>query len=170
MTGWLPLKPYFDEETVEGGQIMTRFSKGLVGVAMLSGLIALFLLSQTVRAEEFEGKGRLARLQRYLNLTDEQTEAARSLFGQFREQARDIVPQMREARKELQTLIQQDPRNQSQIEAAIDRITGLRGDLMKLGVSSRIAFREVLTSEQRQKLDELKEFVRPPRFRHQRAQ
>ncbi|MBI4639719.1 MAG: Spy/CpxP family protein refolding chaperone [Candidatus Tectomicrobia bacterium] len=149
---------------------MARFSRGLVKIIILLGLIVLFPLNQAVQAEEVEGKGRLARLQKFLNLDERQTESVKSLFEQSRERSREVLPQIREARQELQSLVRQGSPDQSQIDTAIAKITGLQGELMKIGVNTRMAFREVLTPEQRQKLDELKEFVRPPRFRHQRSQ
>jgi Spy/CpxP family protein refolding chaperone len=64
---------------------------------------------------------------------------------------------LEEAQLDLNKALRADEPSQAQIDAAIDRMSRLRGDAQKSRIASRLAVRNLLTDSQKKKLEKLRE-------------
>lgn len=100
--------------------------------------------------------GPLGRMAQHLNLTENQKTQAQTIFKSAAENARPVATQMREARQALQEAAK---RNAPQDE--IDRLSQNVGSLHAQLAASRARafgqFYQILTQEQREKLDTARE-------------
>lgn len=102
------------------------------------------------------GPGMLLRFSDELDLTEEQVERLETLQTQFSKDMIDRRAEAKKARIELRSLMRGDA-SESEVEAAIDNVTRLRGENMKTRFRHRQEIESILTEEQ---LDELKEMRR----------
>ncbi|MDX1977148.1 MAG: Spy/CpxP family protein refolding chaperone [Pseudanabaenaceae cyanobacterium bins.68] len=125
--------------------------------ALLSTGIAI-LPSQFTTAQEPPGievpDRRGERIWQQLNLTPEQTQQIKAIKEQNQEARKAQWQQMRQLGQELRTMLAGDtPR--FQITAKFDQVQALRQQIARDRFEQTLKMRDVLTSAQRQKLDEL---------------
>ncbi|MCL5270475.1 MAG: Spy/CpxP family protein refolding chaperone [bacterium] len=103
------------------------------------------------------------RAKELLQLTDEQVARIDDLTTKTRQQIEALMPQMRDARKELEDLLKATPPDKDRILEQVEVIGYLQIELTKIEMSQRLALREILTPEQIAKLEELMRNWRGPR-------
>lgn len=95
------------------------------------------------------------RMARELSLTPEQITRSQALRQQYEAQITPLEQQLRQAREELKTLMTTSTATDSQIRGKYQQIQQLHQQVENLRFESRLAFRQILTPEQRQTLAQL---------------
>lgn len=90
------------------------------------------------------------RMARELNLTSDQVSRSQALRQQYQAQISPLEQQLRQAREELKTLLASSTATDSQIRNKHQQIQQLHQLVETLRFDSRLAFRQLLTPEQRQ--------------------
>ncbi len=83
-----------------------------------------------------------------LKLTDEQDEKIKSVLAEARKKNIILRANVKVARIELREMISQETPDRAGINAKVDEITGMRGDMLRARTDAALAVREVLTPEQ----------------------
>lgn len=94
-----------------------------------------------------------------LQLTEDQIDELEELRSSAEKQALEIKQKMERTRLELAELMREDNPSQSKIEAKVKEIGSLRTELHLFQVEVFFAAREILTSEQ---IDKIKTLAGPP--------
>ncbi len=89
-----------------------------------------------------------------LNLTDAQKEQARSTFDAAAETSRPLMEQLGPARQALHNA-PKESRTDSQIDALAATVGSLEGQLAAIQTKAQVRFYNLLTTEQRDRLDKL---------------
>jgi len=110
------------------------------------------------------GEGILERAEE-LELTPEQVDKIKAMHLNMAKETIEVRNQLELKQLELRELLSADRPDIRKIEAKIDEMVPLRTMLQKKHIGQRLAVCEVLTSEQREKLDAM----RGPRMRHERG-
>ncbi len=92
------------------------------------------------------------RMARELNLTPDQVARSQALRQQSQAQISPLEQQLRQAREELKTLLASTTATDAQIRGKHQQIQQLHQQVETLRFDSRLAFRQILTPEQRQTL------------------
>ena len=100
----------------------------------------------------------------FLNLTEEQQNQMKQLRVEHQKEVKPLVNQMRENRAHYKTLLSTDQPEEKTINKSIDEFTGLQNKLQKSKVNFQLKMREILTDDQKQKIDEQKFRVRQGRM------
>lgn len=100
-----------------------------------------------------------------LDLTGTQRDRLRDIAGTLERKEIQMNADLETAQLDLRDVMRSDSPSASSIDAKIDAVTQLRGDMMKAGARASLDARKVLTSEQRKKLDE----IRPGNFFERRV-
>jgi Spy/CpxP family protein refolding chaperone len=95
---------------------------------------------------------RLSHLATLLDLTDAQKTAAKAIFDSAKTQADPVATQMREAHQAVQAAVK-DNKSDSEIDALTARAGTLTGQLTAINAKAQRAFRQLLTQQQRDKVD-----------------
>lgn len=101
------------------------------------------------------GPGMLLRFSDELDLTEEQVDRLETLQTQFSKDMIDRRAEAKKARIELRSLMRGDA-PESEVEAAIDNVTRLRGENMKTRYRHRQQIESVLTEQQLEQLEEMR--------------
>lgn len=99
----------------------------------------------------------------YLNLTEDQQKQMQQLREAHQKEAKPLFNQLRENRAHYKTLLSADKPDMKAIDKSIDEFTSLQNKIQKSGVQFRMDVRNILTDEQKQKIEDKK-------FRFNRAQ
>jgi Spy/CpxP family protein refolding chaperone len=107
------------------------------------------------RAHHRRGRGPrfMSRMVEELGLNDKQTKEIRNVLIEARKQNIKLRADARVARIELGQLITQNDVDKAAVNAKVDQIAGLRGNVMRQRAEAVLAVREILTPEQREKAD-----------------
>jgi Spy/CpxP family protein refolding chaperone len=89
-------------------------------------------------------------------LTDEQREEMKALRLEHMKATTPIQNQLRELRVKQNSLISVESPDRGQIDAVLNEINALEGQLRKIRVEQQLATREILTEEQRVRIDAMK--------------
>jgi periplasmic protein CpxP/Spy len=92
------------------------------------------------------------RMARELNLTPEQVSRSQAIRQQYQAQITPLEQQLRQAREEMKTLLASATATDSQIRGKHQQIQQLHQQIETLRFDGRLAFRQILTPEQRQTL------------------
>lgn len=103
-----------------------------------------------------------------MGLTDEQHQQLRALHSEGRKAGIRSHADLEIKRMELQELLEADEPNQAAIDKAVRELNDLRGATLKRHIDHRLAFRNVLSPEQRSKFKKL-HHQRGHMFRHHPA-
>lgn len=90
-----------------------------------------------------------------LGLSEQQKTRIADIRDEHEKEAIRMQSDLRLARLELRKLLRAEQPNVRAIDSQIDRLSTIRGEMMKSGIRSRIEVRSVLTPKQRQKLREM---------------
>ena len=93
-------------------------------------------------------------LKEELGLTDEQTQQLRSLAHQNLKQRIRTDAELRIKRLELEELMEADAPDRAQIDKKLAELTSAQAAMTRMHVEHRLAFRSLLTPEQRSKLQQ----------------
>jgi len=96
------------------------------------------------------------RLARYLELTDEQLAAAKTLFADTREQTMPFHDDVQTLREELGTLLDEASPDAAAVGELVIEIHGIHEQIRDLRDAAWDAFKALLTPEQLDKLEQLK--------------
>jgi Spy/CpxP family protein refolding chaperone len=107
---------------------------------------------------------RLSRLATVLDLTEAQKTAAKAIFDNAKTQAQPLGTQMRDAREAVQAAVKEN-KPDAEIDTLTARTGTLMGQMAAIHAKAQRAFRQLLTQQQREKLDALRPQMRPNRFR-----
>lgn len=102
-----------------------------------------------------------------LGLTEDQVNKLETLKSETEKRTVQTRADLRVAQIELRDLLRQDDVAMNDVNPQIDKIASLRAEMLRTLVESRLNAREVLTAEQREKLDALKHSHRPRRDRRE---
>ncbi|GEM_PF-1869496 len=91
-----------------------------------------------------------------LNLTDDQLAKIRDIRVEKRKKSVDLNADLEKAKIEMRELWDNGIPNQKAVDKKIDQISSIKAKIRKIAVASRIDELKVLTSEQLDKLNELK--------------
>lgn len=92
------------------------------------------------------------RMAQELNLTPDQVTRSQALRQQSQAQISPLEQQLRQAREELKTLLASTAATDAQLRGKYQQIQQLHQQIETLRFNSRLAFRQILTPEQRQTL------------------
>lgn len=98
---------------------------------------------------------------RMLDLTKEQTGRIRSMHTELRKEQIRLTSQIQIAQIDLQELLAQDTVDMPKVEQQVREISRLQGDLQLARIRAMNSVRNVLTPEQREKLQSLMMGTRP---------
>ena len=101
-----------------------------------------------------DGGGRLADK---LDLTGTQKDKLRDIGGDLERKEIRLRADLETAGLDLRDLMRSDSPSASAVDSKIETLTQLRGDMMKAGAKAVLDARKVLTSDQRKKLEDLKQ-------------
>ncbi|MFZ6664443.1 Spy/CpxP family protein refolding chaperone [Peijinzhouia sedimentorum] len=128
-------------------------------------LVSADLMAQKVGAENQQERQRpmmqnrmqQGQGQRAMNVfTEEQKEAMKQLRLEHLEATTPLRNELNELRASQKSLMASESPDQGQINAVIDRITQINGQLLKERAAQQIEFRALLTDEQRIKMDAMR--------------
>jgi len=94
-------------------------------------------------------------LAKKLNLTDQQIKQLDSVFYEHRLKLIDYQAEVEKQDLKLQTLLDQDSPNESEVGSQVDQVLGARGKLEREFTMMNLALRKVLTVEQWKQLKDL---------------
>lgn len=97
------------------------------------------------------------RLADKLDLTGTQKDKLRDIGGDLERKEIRLRADMETAGLDLRDLMRSDSPSASAVDSKIETLTQLRGDMMKAGAKAVLDARKVLTSDQRKKLQDLKQ-------------
>jgi len=100
-------------------------------------------------------RGRTRRLARHLQLSDEKAERLDSIGGVHSEEVTEIRTRLREARRELFTLFEQEEASDEEILQKVNEISELQSELEVQLVKKLIAIRSILSPEERERFLQL---------------
>ena len=103
---------------------------------------------------------------RQLNLTPEQREQIRSIREQSKTERAAINERVRDANRELETVLDSDNPDESLVEQRVRDVAAAQAAVMRMRILTEIRIRRVLTQEQRNILRSLRQQARE--FRRQR--
>jgi Spy/CpxP family protein refolding chaperone len=110
-------------------------------------------------------EGRLLRgggwLADQLNLTSAQRDQLRDIGDNLARQEIQLRANLALARLDLAKLMRSDAPSRSAIDAKINALTGIQGDMMKAGVGAKFSVRKVLTPDQLKQLQSMRPFTGP---------
>jgi Spy/CpxP family protein refolding chaperone len=96
---------------------------------------------------------------RQLNLTPEQREQIRLIREQLRNERAVVNQRVRETNKALEEVLDSDSPDQSIIEQRIQEVSAAQAAAMRMRIMTEVKIRQVLTTEQRTMLRELRRNV-----------
>ncbi len=96
------------------------------------------------------------RLAGELDLTDVQRNKLQTLADDLARKEIRMRADLAIARLDLVTLLRADAPTQSDVDAKVNAVTRLQGDMMKAGLTARLEARKVLTADQRKKMEDLR--------------
>lgn len=100
------------------------------------------------------GRGNwVKRMTEKLELTDEQVKKIKSVLTDARKKRIGLRADARVAGIELRELVSQEAADKAKINAKVDDVTKIRGDLLRARTDAVLAVRDVLTAEQIAKAD-----------------
>ena len=135
----------------------TRTLIAALALALLS-LPALFAQRGTGVGARAEGKaGRHGRMAEYLNLTDQQQASARQLFQDLREQTQPLRQEQKALREQLRTALAAANPDPTAVGRLMIDIHAKREQMKAAREQMNKSFAALLTPEQRQKYDALKD-------------
>ena len=102
---------------------------------------------------------------RQLNLTAEQREQIRIIREQSRDERATINQRVRETNRALEEALDSDNPNQSVLEERIQELSLAQAEAMRMRIKTEVKIRQVLTSEQRIMLKEMRQNVHQLRYR-----
>jgi Spy/CpxP family protein refolding chaperone len=108
----------------------------------------------------FHGRERLAKLARYLELTEAQREGFRTAFAAYREDTRSLREQRRALREELGTLLDKEDPDPAAVGSRVIVLRGLGDQLRDRRRALRDELAAQLTAEQRERWKSLQEVRR----------
>lgn len=97
----------------------------------------------------------MSRMVEELGLNDEQVKAIKDVLIEARKKNIKLMADARVARIELGQLVTGNEVDKASVNAKVDQIAGLRGDIMRQRTDAVLAVREILTPEQQQKADRM---------------
>lgn len=119
------------------------------------GVLVIGCAAFVVHAKVHKGK-RGHKSMAALNLTDEQEKAMQDLKTEHQKAMIDLRAAYQKARLDLREARNADDPTASDIQAKIDALMAAQGKIMARGIQHDMALRNVLTSEQREKLGEMR--------------
>lgn len=144
----------------------------VLAVVLLGGGLAIFAFAQGPepggrRGGPFgpPGQGPMLMLPlRQLGLSDAQQQQVRQLLQQYREQTRNLVDQVRAAEDARRTAVETVPVDEGRIRAAMEQLLDRQTELAIQQARLHSDIRALLTPEQQQQLEKLRE-EREARFK-----
>jgi Spy/CpxP family protein refolding chaperone len=103
------------------------------------------------------GRGFMGRMVKELGLNNEQTKAVKDVLIEALKKNIKLRADARVARIELGQLITKDQPDKAAVQAKVDQIASIQGDIMRERVDTALAVREILTPAQREKADRVLE-------------
>jgi len=91
-----------------------------------------------------------------INLTDEQKDKLKSMTTEFQLKKVDLEAEIQKANILMRDLMHDDNISESNVFKAIDRVTSLKADMKKMHYSHMKSVKNVLTDEQKDKLQSLR--------------
>ena len=91
-----------------------------------------------------------------LDLTPEQEEKIRAQRREEREKSRELMEKYRAKRGELRTELEKETIDKARVDLLIKEVTTVKQEILRQRVDRIMATREILTSEQFRKLQEMK--------------
>lgn len=101
---------------------------------------------------DYERGDRLERMQRHLNLSEAQVKQIGDIFAKASADSQPLRQTMRETRQQLRTLMQADNPEEAKIRTLAESQGRVQADLIVLRSKTHAAINQVLTPEQRQKM------------------
>jgi len=126
-------------------------------------LLALSLASVPAFAAPFDdladgpNPGRLERMAKELDLTDAQRAKMREMGEKQLRRGIQERADIKIAALDLHQLVRADKPDQKAIDAQVDKLSGIRAQLQKERIATRLEMRSVLTPEQRAKAQKMRE-------------
>ena len=152
-----PPPPGGDDDWVGAPSMPGRGPEGMRGMGprgrmgMHGGMGMGFFLGPE-RALLLDGGSRVAD---DLDLTGTQRDKLRAIGSDLARKEIRMRADLETAQLDLRDLMRSDSPSRSELDASIDALTRIRGDMMKAGAAATLEARKVLTSQQRKKLEEL---------------
>jgi len=135
---------------------MKILSSKLSAWTAVAALGAVSLFAQAPQAPaQAQGRHKLGRMAKYLNLTPAQRAQARTIFREAGQSAKPVRQQLRETRQSLQAAIKSGNADQIKQLAATEGIE--KGELAAIRASAFAKLYPTLTPEQQQKLAEFQQ-------------
>lgn len=122
------------------------------GMGMRGGMGGMFLGPERILLED--GGGRLAEK---LDLTGTQKDKLRDIGGDLDRKEIRLRADLETAGLDLRDLMRSDSPSASAVEAKIENLSQLRGEIMKANARAVLDARKVLTSDQRKKLADMRQ-------------
>ena len=97
------------------------------------------------------------RMTRRLDLTPEQSKQVETIVKETQQQMNDARKNIKENRKKLHELMQQDEYNEADIRKIADELGELKSDMIVLRSQQMHKIREILTEEQRARMNDMRE-------------
>lgn len=126
----------------------------LLAIAVISSLP--LLAQQRPHNQERMQRMRSERPERQDFLSEEQKEQMKGLREEHMKASTPLHNQLKELRARQNSLMSVESPDRGEINEVLDEINELQGQLQKLSVDQRLNFRELLTEEQRVKVDAMK--------------
>ena len=126
----------------------------LLAIAVISSLP--LLAQQRPHNQERMQRMRSERPERQDFLSEEQKEQMKGLREEHMKASTPLHNRLKELRARQNSLMSVESPDRGEINEVLDEINELQGQLQKLSVDQRLNFRELLTEEQRVKVDAMK--------------
>jgi Spy/CpxP family protein refolding chaperone len=133
----------------------------------IAATISLGLLASAAPAQQGGRRGqvrdRLEKITERLELTESQKAQARAVFEDQIRALRNLAPQMREQRRALQAAVKNGAPD-AEIERLAAAVGAVQGQMTAINAKARARFYNILTPEQKQKLDQMRPGLLSQRF------
>jgi periplasmic protein CpxP/Spy len=129
-------------------------------ISIVTALLLSFNLSQTALADsqcgkQYGYKGKIFKLYKKLDLTDEQKQKVKAIKQQYKEGKKALYSKYKGLRGKMHELIKPESIDQDKLNALIQKKQEMLAEKIKLKVKMKRAIYQVITPEQRKKLEQV---------------
>ena len=119
--------------------------------------LIVFVSSFSYGDDDIQGKWwKHPQIAKELQLTNDQVNRIEAIFSSYRPQIIDLDSKLKEKEKELKDTRKNPNSTREQISNLSDEVGGIRENMRKVRVDMFLQIRDVLTPQQRAKLEEIK--------------
>jgi Spy/CpxP family protein refolding chaperone len=139
----------------KGKQTNSSIMKKQIILLALAVVFSMPLLAQQRPMQE-RARRLAERPDREAFLTEQQKEQVKALRMEHQKNVTPLQNELKELRARQNSLMSVDSPDRGAINGVLENINSIQGQLQKMSVEQRLAFRELLTEEQRIKIDAMK--------------